>query len=119
MLLTSQVVRVCTFRVERLLTCFTSLLESCSRRRRRSSGLVRDDSFRERLSSQRWQRGYPALQIVSMPIRLHMRSLQFAGSEGNATSVARVEWLLATIRRCWLCESRHVVGCSCCSQELW
>jgi hypothetical protein len=71
--------------------------------------LVRKDLLGEDLRGKGRQRGNAALQVVAMPVGLHVRPLQFTRAEGDLTCVAREGMCGLNIRLGW--DLRRHCGC--------
>lgn len=70
--------------------------------------MICEDFLGEDLGGEGWERGYSALEVVSVPVALHVCSLEVAAAEGDLAGVACVE-----VGRC--CCARH--GCGGCDRH--
>lgn len=106
MLLTPQMVLKGILTVEFLLTNFTQCLETRFRCSGGCSGLCVEDFLREDFGRQGRQGGDTAFEVVAMPVRAHVSTLEVRCPESDLTGVAGVGvgfgcGLLERGRHCW------------------
>lgn len=90
MFLAAQVVLVRAFRIEGFLAGFTSLLEAGAGCGGGGGGFVGEDALGEDFAGDGREGGDAALEIVSVPVALHVLALEFGGAEGDLAGVAGI-----------------------------
>jgi hypothetical protein len=87
-LLAANVVDKRAFREKDLVARVALLLKASAGGGRRCRGLVREDLLGKDLGCKRRERGDATLQVVTVPVGLHVRALQVAATEGDLAGVA-------------------------------